>query len=59
MVNQVKIVFCCVAGRPNLIVPFLVGSRDFFDDGCSAVSCDFIVFIRRGEFTSFYSSNLS
>ena len=31
----------------------------FFDDGCSAVSCDFVVFIRRGEFTSFYSSNLS
>lgn len=29
MVNQVRIVFCCVAGRPNLIVPFLVGSRDF------------------------------
>ena len=33
---------------------FLVGSRVFFVSGCSAVSCDFGIFVK-SEFTSFYS----
>ena len=39
---------------------FLIGSSVvvFFVDGCSAVSCDFGVLLRRGELTSFYSSIL-
>ena len=41
-------------------VSFLVGSSDFFvvNAGCSAVSCDSGVFVRRGELTSFYSAIL-
>ena len=59
VVNQVRPVFCSVAGRPNLKMPVLGASSDFFVDGCSAVVCDFGIFIRRGEFTSFCFSNLS
>ena len=59
VVNQVRLVFCSVAGRPNLKMPVLGASSDFFVDGCSAVVCDFGLFIRRGEFTSFCFSNLS
>ena len=36
----------------------LVGSS-LFVDGCSAVSCDFGVFVRGGELKSFYSAILS
>ena len=31
----------------------------FFVDGCSAVSCDFGVFVRGGELKFFYSTILS
>lgn len=34
VVNQVRLVFCSVAGRPNLKMPVLGGSSDFFVDGC-------------------------
>ena len=37
----------------------MVGSSIFFVDGCSAVRCNFGVFMRGGEFTSFYSAILS
>ena len=33
--------------------------QSVFVDGCSAVSCDFGVYVRRGELTSFYSAILS
>ena len=36
----------------------LVGFQNYFVDGCSAVSCDFGVFIRRGQLTSLYSAIL-
>ena len=41
---------------------FLVSSRFFFKVGgmvsCSTVSCDFAVFVKKGEFTSFYYTTL-
>ena len=39
-------------------VSFLVGSSVFLVDGCSAVSCDFGVFVRMRELPSFYSAIL-
>ena len=48
--------YLIVALSSSLDVEYLssVGSRVFFVSGCSAVSCDFGVFVR-SEFTSFYS----
>ena len=40
-------------------VSFFGRFQHFFVGGCSAVSCDFGVSIRRGELTSFYSAVLS
>ena len=40
-------------------ISFVVGSSIFFFDGCSPVSCDFGIFVRRGELMSFYSAILS
>ena len=38
----------------NVKISFLVGSSLFFVDDCTAVSCDFSVFVRGGELKSFY-----
>ena len=40
-------------------ISFLVGSSLFLLMVCSAVSCDFGVFVRGGELKSFYSAILS
>ena len=37
-------------------ISFLVGSRHFFTDGCSAVRCDFGIFMGGGELKVFYAA---
>ena len=49
-----------VGSSLSLEVEYLFGRfQSFFVDGCSAVICDFVVFLRGGELRSFYSVTLS
>ena len=65
--SRYGICFYCDCAPPTLLLWFLclldVGYlfcrfQLFFVNGCSAVSCDFGVFVRRHELTSFYSAIL-
>ena len=49
---------CCGFFVSEFEVSFLVSSS-LFVNGCSAISCDFDVFMRGGELKSFYSTILS